>query len=82
MHVASGDRSAATENGLLDSRPERTTRRLFDPYELLFVDDGWYAFGYCHRSAEIRMFAVQRVRSVRETGETFDRPADFRAADL
>ena len=59
-----------------------TTSRLFDPYELSLVDDGWYAFGYCHCSAEIRMFAVQRVRSVKETGETFDRPADIRAADF
>ena len=58
-----------------------TTSRLFDPYELSLVDDGWYAFGYCHRSEEVRMFAVQRVRSVKETGETFDRPADFRAED-
>jgi predicted DNA-binding transcriptional regulator YafY len=58
-----------------------TTSRLFDPYELSLVDDGWYAFGYCHRATKIRMFAVQRVRSVSETGETFDRPADFRAGD-
>ncbi len=58
-----------------------TTSRLFDPYELSLVDDGWYAFGYCHRATEIRMFAVQRVRSVSETGETFDRPAGFRAED-
>ena len=28
------------------------------------------------------MFAVQRVRSVKETGETFDDPADFRVADF
>ena len=48
-----------------------TTSRLFDPYELSLVDDGWCALGYCHRSDEVRMFAVQRVRSVKETGETF-----------
>ncbi len=59
-----------------------TTSRLFDPYEVSLVDDGWYVFGYCHSSAEVQMFAVQRVRSVTEAGETFDRPADFRAADL
>ena len=52
-----------------------TTRRNFDPYELSLVDDGWYVFGYCHKAAEIRQFAVQRVRLVKETGETFDRPA-------
>ena len=58
-----------------------TTRRLFDPYALSSVHDGWYAIGHCHLRAEIRMFAIQRVESLRETGETFDRPADFRVED-
>ena len=58
-----------------------TAHRDFDPYELSLISDGWYVFGHCHRAKAIRQFAVQRVRSVRETGETFDRPADFCAAD-
>jgi len=58
-----------------------TTRRDFDPYELALIDDGWYAVGYCHYRLSIRMFAIQRVKSVRETGETFDRPAAFRLAE-
>ncbi len=58
-----------------------TTRRRFDPYALSAVHDGWYAIGHCHLRVEIRMFAIQRVQSLRETGETFDRPADFRAED-
>jgi predicted DNA-binding transcriptional regulator YafY len=37
-----------------------TTSRVFDPYELSLIDDGWYAFGYCHRTNEVRMFAVWR----------------------
>jgi predicted DNA-binding transcriptional regulator YafY len=53
------------------------TERVFDPYELTLMDDGFYVFGHCHRARKIRQFAVQRVRSVKETGETFDRPADF-----
>ncbi len=39
-----------------------TTRREFDPYDLVLIDDGWYAVGYCFLRAAIRMFAVQRVR--------------------
>ena len=54
------------------------TRRGFDPYDLALIDDGWYAIGYCHLRRAIRMFAIQRVKSVEETGERFDRPADFR----
>ena len=58
-----------------------TTKRVFDPYELSLVDDGWYAIGHCHLRAAVRMFAIQRVLSVRETGETFDRPAGFRVEE-
>ena len=57
------------------------TRRPFDAYDLALVDDGWYAIGHCHLRNDIRMFAVQRILSLRETGETFDRPADFRVED-
>jgi predicted DNA-binding transcriptional regulator YafY len=60
---------------------DETTRRTFDPYDLALVEDGWYAVGYCHLRREVRVFAVQRVRSVRPAGETFDRPADFRVED-
>jgi WYL domain len=59
------------------SRDEKT-RPPFDPYDLALVDDGWYALGHCHLRNDIRMFAIQRVLSWRETGETYDRPADFR----
>ena len=58
-----------------------TTSRGFDPYTLMLRDDGWYAVGRCHHRDEVLVFALQRVRSVRETGETFDRPAGFRVED-
>jgi predicted DNA-binding transcriptional regulator YafY len=57
---------------------DETNRRTFDPYDLVLVEDGWYAVGYCHLREEVRVFAVQRVRSVQATGDTFDRPAGFR----
>jgi predicted DNA-binding transcriptional regulator YafY len=60
---------------------DQKTRRDFDPYDLSLVADGWYAIGHCHLRSAVRMFAVQRIVSVRETGETFDRPADFRVDD-
>ncbi len=58
-----------------------TTSRVFDPYELSLVDDGWYAFGHYHLRVDIRIFAIQRVQTLHETGETFDRPAGFRVED-
>jgi predicted DNA-binding transcriptional regulator YafY len=54
----------------------------------LFLDEqmmhqfrGTQFSGHCHLRADIRMFAVQRALSLRDTGETFDRPADFRVED-
>ncbi|MBV8382995.1 MAG: WYL domain-containing protein [Planctomycetaceae bacterium] len=58
-----------------------TTSRMLDPYHLMLKDEAWYAIGLDGYRGEVRVFAVQRIRSVRETGETFDRPADFRVED-
>jgi predicted DNA-binding transcriptional regulator YafY len=58
-----------------------TTRRVFDPYHLTLRGEDWYVIGHCHLRRRVLMFAVQRVRSARETGETFDRPADFRVEE-
>ena len=58
-----------------------TTRRSFDPYNLMLRDEGWYAVGRCHHRDEVLVFALQRVRSLRESGETFERPPDFRVED-
>jgi proteasome accessory factor B len=55
-----------------------TTSRGFDPYNLMLRDDGWYAVGHCHHRDQVLVFALQRVRSVRETDGTFERPPDFR----
>jgi predicted DNA-binding transcriptional regulator YafY len=33
---------------------------------------------YCHLREEVRMFVPPRIQSLRETGERFERPADFR----
>jgi predicted DNA-binding transcriptional regulator YafY len=57
---------------------KKISRRDFDPYEMALIDDGWYAVGYCHNRRAVLMFAVQRVQAVKPTGDTFDRPSDFR----
>jgi predicted DNA-binding transcriptional regulator YafY len=58
------------------SRDEQTRRRV-DPYHLLLRKGEWYLIGYCHLREEERMFAPARIRRMRETGATFERPADF-----
>lgn len=59
---------------------DETAGRVFDPYSLMLRGEDWYAVGHCHRRGEVLVFALQRVRSVRETGEPFDRPAGFDVA--
>ncbi len=58
-----------------------TTMRTLSPYQLLLRSDDWYVIAHDGFRHEIRVFAVQRFRSVRETGEHFDRPSDFRVED-
>ena len=53
-------------------------KRVVDPYHLTSVSGDWYLIAYCHLREDIRMFVPARMRSVRETGERFERPADFR----
>jgi len=59
-----------------------TQRRTIDPYDLVLApDDDWCLIGHCHLRNAIRLFKVQRVRSVEETGECFRRPPGFRARE-
>jgi predicted DNA-binding transcriptional regulator YafY len=53
-------------------------RRVVDPYHLAELEGDWYLVAYCHLREEVRMFVPGRVRSLKETGERFERPADFR----
>jgi predicted DNA-binding transcriptional regulator YafY len=57
---------------------DQLTHRAVDPYHLTLIDGSWFLIGYCHLRREVRMFSTVRVRSVRDTGETFTRPPDFR----
>jgi predicted DNA-binding transcriptional regulator YafY len=57
------------------------TARVLDPYHLMLRSDDWFVVARDSHRGEVRIFAVQRFRDVRETGETFDRPADFRVED-
>ena len=45
-------------------------------------DDDWCLIGHCHMRNAIRLFKVQRVRAVEETGECFRRPAGFKAKEF
>ena len=55
------------------SRPERNHERLVDPYGLVHMVSRWYAPGYCHLRADLRLFRLDRVRGVDVLDVSFER---------
>jgi proteasome accessory factor C len=54
-------------------RDELTTRRI-DPLAVFFALGEWYVDAWCHRAGDERLFRVDRIRAVRQTGERFEAP--------
>ena len=55
----------------------RMTRREVDPYRLWYASGGLYLVGYCHLRKELRMFAVERIKSVTPTNFPYQIPLHF-----
>jgi len=55
-----------------------TGRREVDPYFLRFAGGGLYLIGHCHLRKEVRMFAVERIRSITLTDHPYQIPLDFK----
>lgn len=55
----------------------RLTRREIDPYRLWYASGGLYLVGHCHLRNEVRMFAVERIRSVTLTDHPYQMPLGF-----
>lgn len=62
-------------------RRDGSTRRPVDPYHLYMWRGAWYLVGFCHLRNEVRIFALDRMETVRETGAGFTIPDDFRIED-
>jgi predicted DNA-binding transcriptional regulator YafY len=52
-------------------------RREIDPYHLWYAAGGLYLIGYCHRRRDVRMFAVERIRSLTLTDHPYQLPLGF-----
>ncbi len=57
-------------------RDPKTTRRRVAPYRLLFFDGTFYLVGNCRLRGDIRVFALDRIRRMALTEESFDPPPD------
>jgi predicted DNA-binding transcriptional regulator YafY len=56
---------------------KKETKRKVAPYRLWFVDGSFYLIGHCKWRKEIRIFAVDRIKRLGLTDETFEVPDDF-----
>src|SRR5574337_148444 len=55
----------------------RTTRREVDPYRLWYAGGGLYLVAHCHLRQEVRLFAVERIRSLTITTHPYQMPLNF-----
>ena len=54
------------------SRGRQGLRRVA-PYRLWFFNGAFYLIAYCYKRCDIRVFAIERIRSISATGESFER---------
>ena len=54
-----------------------TTRRTADPYRLWYAAGALYLIAYCHTRRDVRMFAVDRIRSLTLTDQPCQMPLGF-----
>jgi predicted DNA-binding transcriptional regulator YafY len=55
----------------------RMTKRKVAPYQVWFYDGSFYLIGQCSLANEVRIFALDRIKMLHITEETFDIPSDF-----
>ncbi|MBW3556996.1 MAG: WYL domain-containing protein [Actinobacteria bacterium] len=60
---------------------DELTERVIDPFVVFSREARWYVAGRDSGSGEVRHFRLDRLRAAEPTGETFERPADFRVPD-
>lgn len=61
--------------------PRGESRRVMEPYYLVFHWASWYVWGFCLARQDFRLFKLNRMTELEDTGETFERKADA-APDL
>jgi predicted DNA-binding transcriptional regulator YafY len=54
-----------------------TGRRSVDPYRLWYAGGALYLVGYCHKRRDVRMFAVERIRSLAVSSQPCQMPLGF-----
>jgi len=61
---------------------KKETRHRVDPYRIWFFNGTFYLIGLCHTRNEVRIFALDRIKMLHQTKETFEVPEDFSLEDF
>lgn len=63
----------------LDYRDDRQqhSRRMLNPYGLIFRGGRWYVSGWCHLRRDLRSFRLDRIIEATPLDASFERPVDF-----
>jgi predicted DNA-binding transcriptional regulator YafY len=71
------DRKRSVEMRYYSASRNQTGLRAVDPYRLWYAAGGLYLIGYCHKRRDVRMFAIERIRSLRMTAAPCQMPLHF-----
>ena len=55
------------------SRSGEHSRRIIDPHVLIFKQNVWYVYAFCHTKQSFRTFKIGRIKSARFTGKAFEK---------
>jgi predicted DNA-binding transcriptional regulator YafY len=56
---------------------EKESKRKVDPYKIWFFNGTFYLIGRCHVRDEVRIFALDRIKMLHQTKDTFEVHEDF-----
>ena len=63
------------------SRQKESKRRVA-PYNIWLLDGSFYLIGFCRKRNDIRIFALDRIKALDISDETFERPEDFNVEEF
>ena len=55
------------------SRSGEHSRRVIDPHVLIFKQNIWYVYAFCHTKQDFRTFKIGRIKSASFTGKSFEK---------
>lgn len=53
------------------------SKRVIEPYKLIFKQEYWYLFAYCTEKDDFRVFKINRISSIQFCDQTYKERADY-----